>query len=58
MPIYEYACPKCDKLYEIIHKMGESPKIICDNCLVRLNKNMSASGFRLVGDGFYKPSRD
>lgn len=53
MPIYEYYCKKCDKIYEIIQRITEDPKSKCDVCGGRLKKQVSLSTFHLKGSGWY-----
>jgi len=44
MPRYDYKCLKCDKLYEIQHKITEEPEIICPvcsfTCFRQISKNV------------------
>ncbi len=54
MPIYEYQCTGCTKIYELIHKHDDVYNIVCDECLKPLIKLISTGGFRLYGQGFYK----
>lgn len=60
MPIYEYACYECIKTYEFIHRYNETLNVVCDVCSEKLNKIVSASGFRLLGGGWEqgKPPQD
>ncbi len=55
MAIYEYACEKCTKIVEVIHKHDETPKIICKECSEDMHRIMSLGGFRLKGDGWTIP---
>jgi len=32
MPVYDYACHKCDWVVEKFHKMAEEPKFYCPDC--------------------------
>lgn len=32
MPIYEYACKKCDNIEEKIHPINEKPHFFCEGC--------------------------
>lgn len=48
-PIYEYLCPKCERIYEHIHKHDEILRISCDDCLIETNKIISVGSFRLYG---------
>ncbi len=53
MPIYEYQCNHCDKVFEIFHKIDEECKVTCPKCLRPAKKLISATNFVLKGTGFY-----
>ncbi len=53
MPIYEYQCDQCKKVFEIFHRIDEDCKISCPKCLGAARKLISASNFVLKGSGFY-----
>jgi putative FmdB family regulatory protein len=53
MPIYEYACEKCDKHLEIIQKITSDPLTICPDCKGQLRKMISNTSFVLKGTGWY-----
>ncbi len=53
MPIYEYQCDRCKKVFEIFHRIDEDCKISCPKCLGAARKLISASNFVLKGSGFY-----
>lgn len=53
MPIYEYQCDHCDKVFEIFHKIDEDGKVTCPKCLRPAKKLISATNFVLKGTGFY-----
>ncbi|MFA5938784.1 MAG: FmdB family zinc ribbon protein [Sinimarinibacterium sp.] len=54
MPIYEYVCTACGAESEVMHKVSEGPGK-CPACgKAKLNKQMSATGFRLGGGGWYE----
>ena len=53
MPLYEYACKKCNKRFEIIQSIGtDSAK--CPDCGSECKKLVSATSFQLKGSGWYK----
>jgi len=52
MPIYEYKCEKCGKIYELSVKDNTLNKIRC--CDGWAKKQVSLSSFHLKGEGFYK----
>lgn len=51
MPIYEFKCKKCDKVYELKRKVGHDIAI-CPVCKHIMDKLISASNFRLKGKGW------
>jgi len=55
MPIYEYECEACGHTFEAFQKMVEDPLKDCPECKkATLQKLISASAFRLKGDGWYE----
>jgi putative FmdB family regulatory protein len=53
MPIYEYACRKCDARVEILQKLSDKPLVKCKECGGRLEKQWSQTGFQFKGSGWY-----
>jgi len=55
MPIYEYQCEACDHKMEKLQKLSDEPLKVCPVCNEpKLNKLVSAAGFRLKGGGWYE----
>ena len=55
MPIYEYACEACGITLEKLQKMTDAPLTDCPECgESRLQKQVTAAGFRLKGGGWYE----
>ena len=55
MPIYEYQCRTCNKQLEVLRKISDAPLVKCPACGEdSLRKKVSASAFRLKGDGWYE----
>jgi putative FmdB family regulatory protein len=55
MPIYEYQCKACDHHLEVLQRMSDKPMVDCPQCeQAELKKCLSASAFRLKGDGWYE----
>lgn len=55
MPIYEYRCTACGAETELFHGISEKPSLKCPACgKVKLQKVVSAAGFRLAGGGWYE----
>lgn len=54
MPIYEYQCKQCDKVFEYMQRMSDDPKTECEECAGQLDRLISRSAFHLKGGGWYK----
>ena len=55
MPIYEYACKKCDHTLDALQKMSDAPLVDCPECgEPQLRRLISAPRFRLKGQGWYE----
>ena len=53
MPVYEYECTDCRKVFEIQQKMADAPLTVCPECEGAVKKLMSMSSFQLKGGGWY-----
>jgi putative FmdB family regulatory protein len=53
MPIYEYECKECGKLFEVYQKVADAPVKQCECCSGRLHRLISQSTFHLKGTGWY-----
>ncbi len=53
MPIYEYECTACGKVFDYMQKMSD-PAPACPECGAVVQKRVTASGFRLKGGGWYE----
>ncbi len=56
MPIYEYKCTKCEKVFERIVSVADSSKAVFCDCSpnTKAKKIISAPSFRLEGSGWYE----
>jgi putative FmdB family regulatory protein len=55
MPIYEYACSKCEHAFDELQKISEAALVHCPKCgEPSLRKLLSAPKFRLKGQGWYE----
>ena len=55
MPIYEYACNKCQHRLDALQKISEQPLVDCPECgKPGLKRLLSAPRFRLKGNGWYE----
>ena len=53
MPIYEYRCKSCEKVFEVIQQLGDRPLRKCRECSGKLEKLVSRTAFLLKGGGWY-----
>lgn len=53
MPVYEYECKECEKVFEVNQKMADKPLSNCPECQAPVKKLMSMSSFQLKGGGWY-----
>lgn len=53
MPIYEYQCSGCGKVFEVFQKISDKPLTKCKFCKGELNKLISNCAFHLKGTGWY-----
>ena len=53
MPVYEYECKACEKVFEVQQKMADAPLTQCPECSGSITKLMSMSSFQLKGGGWY-----
>ncbi len=53
MPIYEYRCEKCGKVFEVLQKFSDDPLKTHDACGGEVEKLISQSAFQLKGSGWY-----
>jgi putative FmdB family regulatory protein len=55
VPIYEYACRKCDHTLDALQKLSDAPLVECPECgEAQLRRLISAPRFRLKGEGWYE----
>jgi putative FmdB family regulatory protein len=53
MPVYEYECKECQKVFEVQQKISEEPLKTCPDCQGQVRKLMSMTSFQLRGGGWY-----
>jgi putative FmdB family regulatory protein len=54
MPIYEYRCEKCGKVFEILQRFSDAPLKVHEDCGGEVEKLISHSAFQLKGSGWYQ----
>lgn len=55
MPTYEYKCPKCGTVFEVVQKMKDKPAANCPKCRAKAERQMSGGhGIHFKGTGFYE----
>lgn len=53
MPIYEYKCERCDKVFEVRQKFADEPLTTHDECGGPVHRLLSAPAFQFKGSGWY-----
>ncbi|MDR3628960.1 MAG: zinc ribbon domain-containing protein [Desulfocapsaceae bacterium] len=53
MPVYEYECSACEKVFEVQQRIADQPLTHCPECKGEVKKLMSMSSFQLKGGGWY-----
>lgn len=53
MPRYDYKCPKCGGVLELVHDMDEVRIVECVDCNVYMEKQISVPNIQFKGSGFY-----
>jgi putative FmdB family regulatory protein len=54
MPIYEYRCEKCGKVFEVLQRFSDTPVKMHEECGGEVEKLISHSAFQLKGSGWYQ----
>ena len=53
MPVYEYKCSACERIFEVHQKISDPVLTSCSECGGSVKKLVSASAFHLKGGGWY-----
>jgi len=53
MPLYEFRCPACDRIFEELRRVGDEAGASCPDCGREASRVVSLSAFALKGAGFY-----
>lgn len=49
MPIFDFACPRCDKRTEVIALRPQDSAVACDECGVQMERVPTAAAFTVKG---------
>lgn len=53
MPLYEYRCQSCGKVFEVMQKFSDEPLTIHEGCGGVLERLLSPPAFQFKGSGWY-----
>jgi putative FmdB family regulatory protein len=53
LPIYEYQCTECGKIFEVFQSFKDEPLNKCKYCFGKVTKLISNCSFQLKGTGWY-----
>ena len=53
MPIYEYECNSCGKVFEAVQRITDEPLEQCVSCAGPVKRLISQCSFQLKGSGWY-----
>jgi len=55
MPLYDFACSKCDHRFERLQRMSDPDPTDCPACgKPAVSRQVTAPSFRLAGSGWYE----
>ncbi len=53
MPLYEYQCDSCQRVFEVLQKFADAPLTVCQSCGGHLRRLLSPPGLQFKGSGWY-----
>ena len=53
MPLYEYRCKQCDRVFEVMQKFSDAPLTVHEECGGEVERLISAPAFQFKGTGWY-----
>lgn len=53
MPLYEYRCKQCERVFEVIQKFSDAPLTVHEECGGEVEKLISPPAFQFKGSGWY-----
>jgi putative FmdB family regulatory protein len=54
MPLRDYQCTECDKIYQDVLEKRDEKMLSCEDCGGLVERIMSLTNFQLKGDNWYK----
>lgn len=55
MPTYDYKCPACKSMIEVVHSIHDKPYMECKDCNLPMAIHISMKkGIHFKGSGFYE----
>lgn len=53
MPIYEYQCTQCERVFEKLQKVNDPPVETCEECGGTVRRRISPPAIQFKGSGWY-----
>jgi putative FmdB family regulatory protein len=53
MPIYEYKCSQCGRVFEVIQKFSDAPLTIHEGCGGSVERLLTTAALQFKGSGWY-----
>ena len=53
MPLYEYRCSQCQRVFEVMQKFSDEPLTEHEGCGGKVERLISAPGLQFKGSGWY-----
>jgi len=53
MPLYDFKCDKCDKVFEIKKSFEDRSAQHCNDCGMEMTRQMTIPAIQFRGSGFY-----
>ncbi len=53
MPLYEYRCEKCGKVFEVMQKFSDAPLVSHADCGGHVERLLSTPALQFKGSGWY-----
>lgn len=53
MPAYDYRCPSCDRIFEVVRAINDRSGVVCPDCAVTAKRIFTPVGVVFKGSGFH-----